>query len=197
MGRDFAAPAFKGGASKHREWLQRLDKRANESKDQFAQHFRTKYPSEDMPVWIAVELLDFGPLSHLISGMKNNDLYKIGKSFGGLRPDTLKSWARSLAFARNICAHHSRLWNKPLVNQPSINGAGLPADLHHLKNVPNAGKRLYSIASVSRVMLQSANPRTAWKDRFVAHIATFPNSPRLTLRSAGFPDDWLLQGLWK
>jgi abortive infection bacteriophage resistance protein len=197
LGRDFALPTFKGGPSKHREWLQRLDKRANESRDQFAQHFRTKYPSEDMPVWIAVELLDFGPLSHLVSGLRNHDLSRIGADFGGLRPRFVKSWARSLAFTRNVCAHHSRLWNKPLVNQPALIGSDVPHPLQHIQELPQAGKRLYSIASVACLMLQYANPRTAWRERFVSHVETFPISPRLNLASAGFPEDWREQDLWR
>lgn len=197
LGRDFAVPNHRGGPSLHREWLQRLDERANASRDQFAQHFRTKYPSEDMPVWIAVELLDFGPLSHLIGGMKNTDLSRIGASFGGLKPSFVKSWARSLSFTRNVCAHHSRLWNKPLVNQPALAGPHIPEDLKHIQELDDAGTRLYSIASVAQAMLRVANPRTSWKTRFVTHIETFPNTPRLSLSAAGFPSDWRKEPLWK
>jgi abortive infection bacteriophage resistance protein len=196
LGRDFGQPSYRGGPTLHRKWLQRLDEDANNSKDQFAQHFRTKYPSEDMPVWIAVELLNFGPLSHLISGMRNVDLVKIGGSFEGLKPTFVKSWARSLAFTRNVCAHHSRLWNKPLVNQPALSGPHITPDLHHIVALPDAGKKLYTIAAVAQVMLRSANPRTSWKDRFISHIATFPESPRISLESAGFPEQWKEQPLW-
>lgn len=197
LGRNFAQQKYRGGTTKHREWLTRLDKKANESKDRFAEHFRTKYPSENMPVWIAVELLDFGPLSHLISGMTNQDLAHIGRGYGGIKPDLLKSWARSLAFTRNVCAHHSRLWNKPLVNQPALAGNAVPADLRHIQHTLGAGKRLYSIASVARYMLRVANPRTSWKERFVNHIETFPETPRLRLSTAGFPPDWQMENLWK
>lgn len=189
LGRNFSKPRQTGGPSKHREWLQRLDKRANESKDQFAAHFRTKYPNDDMPVWVAVELLDFGPLSHLIGGMDNKDLALIGRSYGGIKPHLLKSWAHSLAFTRNVCAHHSRLWNKPLVNQPGLDST-IPQELTHVAGLPDSGKRLCSIASIARYMLQYANPRTKWRDRFATHVETFPASPRLTISSAGFPEDW-------
>lgn len=194
---DFARPRFPGGPSKHREWLQRLDRRANESKDQFAKHFRTKYPNDDMPVWVAVELLDFGPLSHLVHGMTNQDLMMIGRGYGNIKPNYLRSWAHSLSFTRNVCAHHSRLWNKPLINQPTIAGRNLPQQLMHLQRSTDSNKRLYSIASIARLMLQSANPRTSWKERFVSHIETFPTSRRLTIASAGFPTDWREQDLWK
>lgn len=196
FGQSFSQTRRNGGATKHREWVQRLDKRALESKDQFAEHFRTKYPSEDMPVWIAVELLDFGPLSHLIAGMTNRDLAGVGRDYGGIKPNYLKSWARSLAFTRNVCAHHSRLWNKPLVNQPKV-GADLPAELLHLNDDPHSSKRVYSVACVAQYMLKFANPRTSWRKRFVDHILTFPNSERVSLRSAGFPQDWQHNNLWK
>ncbi|MDE1132351.1 MAG: Abi family protein [Ascidiaceihabitans sp.] len=197
LGQGFAKPKYRGGPTKHREWVQRLDKKALKSGDQFAVHFRTKYPSEDMPVWIAVELLDFGPLSHLIGGMSNSDLSLVGQDYGGLKPDIIKSWARSLAFTRNVCAHHSRLWNKPLVNQPALMGKALPRELVHIQRLADGGKRLYSIAAVAQYLLQVANPRTSWKSRFVSHIRTFPASPRFSLRSAGFPEGWERNDLWK
>lgn len=197
LGRDFGKPVRHGGVTKHRDWLQRLDKRARESKDQFAAHFRTKYPNDDMPIWMAVELLDFGPLSHLISGLQNSDLAKIGSHYGGVNPLRLKSWARSMAFTRNVCAHHSRLWNKPLVNQPALSGRAIPVDLQHLQAHPDSVRRLYSIACIARFMLQFANPRTSWKERFVEHIHTFPVTDQINLSAAGFPRDWQNESLWR
>lgn len=197
LGRDFSQPRHRGGPSKHREWLQRLDRRASESKDQFAEHFRTKYPSQDMPVWMGVELLNFGPLSHLLSGIRNSDIAEIGRNYGGIKPYQLKSWARSLACTRNVRAHHSRLWNKPLVNQPSVVGSNVPAEFKDIEGREDAGKRLYLIACVARYLLRVANLRTFWKDRFVAHMQTFPKTDRLSLSSAGFPESWQNEDIWK
>jgi hypothetical protein len=45
-----SGPKYLNGPTLHREWLGRLDKKARDSKDQFAEHFRTKYPNDDMPV---------------------------------------------------------------------------------------------------------------------------------------------------
>jgi len=38
----------------------------------------------------------------------------------------MKSWFRTLAFVRNVTvtAHHSRLWNKNLVDQPKLSKTG-------------------------------------------------------------------------
>ena len=193
LDRGFAKPRWRGGAPKHREWLNQLDERAARSKDQFAEHFRTKYPNDDMPIWIAVELLDFGPLSHLLNGMKFADRQRIGSNYKGIHANLLGSWSHSLAYVRNICAHHGRLWNKPLVNQPALSNPPPPPELRH---VPNAS-RYYAVAAIVRFMLKTANPRTSWRDRFVAHIDTFPNSPRFSIDAAGFPANWQNEPLWR
>ncbi len=193
----------RGRATRHQEWLSRLDAKAVKSKDKFAEHFRTKYPNENMPIWVAVELLDFGPLSHLIGGMKNTDLISIGRNYGALKPPQIKSWAHALSFTRNVCAHHSRLWNKPLVNQPSLTSDNVPEMLRHVatqpahETLPSPVTRLYSVACIAKYMLGYANPRTSWRDRFVSHMDTFPETNRLNLSSAGFPPDWKAKDLWK
>ena len=33
------------------------------------------------------------------------------------------SWLRSLNYLRNVCAHHSRLWNRNIVDQPRLPGS--------------------------------------------------------------------------
>ena len=103
---------------KHELWLQQLDAKVKQSKESFVEHFRLKYPSSDIPIWIAVELLDFGSLSIFLSGMRSVDQYQIASQYGIPRPDLLVSWVRTLSFVRNVCAHHARLWNKLLVIQP-------------------------------------------------------------------------------
>jgi abortive infection bacteriophage resistance protein len=194
----FQKPQRPNGPTRHREWLQRLDGRFLDSKDKFAEHFRNKYPGDDMPVWIAVELLDFGPLSHLISGMTFNDRTQIGKNYGGIDPKHVQTWAQSLSFVRNVCAHHSRLWNKPLINQPSLDGmTETPPELEHIKAAPGGATRLYAICCIVQFMLRYANPRTSWRSRLLNHMDSFPASERLDLNAAGFPEDWRGHDLWR
>lgn len=33
------------------------------------------------------------------------------------------TWLRSLNYLRNVCAHHSRLWNRNIVDQPKLPSA--------------------------------------------------------------------------
>ncbi len=178
------------------EWLEKLDDKARTSKEEFAEHFRTKYNQSHMPIWIAVELLDFGPLSHLLSGMKNTDLMKISMSYNLPNPVVLKGWIKSLSFVRNVCAHHSRIWNKALVNQPPMPHAGKIPQIDHIATSPYQSKRIYAALCVLRYLLKSANPRTKWHERLKAVAAAFPASPHISLKTAGFPDNWDALDLW-
>lgn len=184
--------------SRYQEWLQKLDEKAAYSKEEFAEHFRTKYAGEFMPIWIAVELLDFSPLSISLSQLKHAEQQKISASYGNISFRLIQSWIQALCNVRNICAHHARLWNKPLVNQPAIPRAGEAPSLDHLGGTPDTNKRIYAALAVMRLLLKEINPRTKWAERLKKHVGTFPHeAPNISLSDAGFPDNWDELPLWK
>ncbi len=98
--------------SRFQTFISRFDRMAATAKDDFADHFRKKY-SDPMPLWVAVELWDFGMLSVFISGLKYRDQKAIADRYGLPRPQLLPTWVRALSYVRTICAHHTRLWNLP------------------------------------------------------------------------------------
>lgn len=183
--------------SRYEIWLEKIDKRAATSKEEYAAHFRSKYNGTPMPIWVAVELLDFGPLSHFLSGMKYRDLKKVSESYGGIPQHLIKSWVRSLCGVRNVCAHHSRLWNRPLIDQPILPKVGQIPELDHLLETAASNRRLYAALATMRYLLQRVNPRTKWAKRLSDHISTFPESPHINIASTGFPDQWRELDLWK
>lgn len=182
--------------SMYSDWINKLNDKEANSKEEFAVHFRSKYPGEQMPVWIAVELLDFGPLSIFLSGMRYGDLQRISASYGVPSPHLVKSWIRSLAAIRNVCAHHSRLWNKPLIDQPALPRAGEIPTLDHIALAPDSNRRLYAALAIVRLLLKRINPRTKWADRLQSHMATFPDAPNVKIADLGFPADWQKLPLW-
>ncbi|MEG9533975.1 Abi family protein [Mannheimia indoligenes] len=58
-----------------------------------------------------IEMLTWGELSHLYSGLLEKYQKPIAQHFGVQAP-ILESWLKVLNDVRNICAHHSRLWNR-------------------------------------------------------------------------------------
>jgi abortive infection bacteriophage resistance protein len=195
--KNFVTKHPRTGRVAHTEWLQRLDEKAVTSKEEFAVHFREKYPTSHMPIWVAVELLDYGPLSHFLTGMRRPDQQAIALTCDVPKPDLLTTWIRSLSVVRNVCAHHARLWNRPLVDQPKMPAAGAIPLLDHLASSPHGNRRLYAACAIARYLLLSVNPRTKWPERLKVHIGTFPENPYFSIRSMGFPDDWKDLDLWK
>lgn len=179
----------------HQEWLERLDRANHRSQEDFAKHYATKY-SSPLPVWVAIELWDFGMLSHFLSGMRESDLDTIAQKYGLPRRDLLTSWVRSINFVRNICAHHCRLWNRSMVDQPKIPPLGAIPCLDHVVTDTYAQERLYGVASAMRYLLRKVNPTTTWGERLGLLLDTFPLGSGVSTRHMGFPSGWQAETLW-
>jgi abortive infection bacteriophage resistance protein len=91
-------------------------RRAQES---YSRHYPLTYDNPPyMPSWAMLEELTLGELSHLYKGLaKDVDKKAIAKSLNVAAP-LLESWLHTLTTIRNICAHHSRLWNRELGIKP-------------------------------------------------------------------------------
>lgn len=189
----FTAPDPRTRQSKHDEWLSRLDTSVGRSKEEFVRHFQAKYTSE-LPIWIAIELWDFGLLSYFVSGMALGDRDRLAAQMGLPRSSLLTSWVRAINDLRNVCAHHGRLWNRVFVSTPSLPRIGEIGTLDHLRNIQ--ATKLYAVAAVLRQLLLATNPASQWHERFKAHFLTFPQSPLLDVSSTGFPPAWERLGLW-
>lgn len=182
--------------SRHQKWLRLHDEAFARSKEEFAKHFKSKYASEHPPIWIAAELWDFGGMSFLYSGMRKNGQLAVAQFFGVPSFQIMESWLHTLNVARNICAHHSRFWNKPTPVQPKWPTPAECPDLGHIATNIHALTRVYAIACMCAHFLKTINPNSSWLKRFKALAATFPSSSILVIKSAGFPQDWDKANLW-
>ena len=108
----------------------------------------------------------------------------------------MESWIRAINVTRNICPHHARLWNRPIVIQPKWPTAAAVPLLAHLTGNTHAQTRVYGIAAICAYLLRSINPSSGWRTRFADHIATFPHSTIINLAAAGFINGWNTQPLW-
>jgi abortive infection bacteriophage resistance protein len=182
--------------SEHEDFLEITSKKYKKSKEEFVKHHFRKY-RDPMPIWSACEVWDFGNLSVLLSGLKYKDKEVIGSYYDVKRPELFITWVRTLAFVRNVCAHHSRLWNKPLAAQPRPPRVGDVPLLDHLALPTEGLDRLYAAAAIARLFQLRINPSSSWGARFVQHMATFPKAPAISLEQAGFPEGWTELPLWK
>ena len=181
--------------SKHEEWLESLDGKFQRTKEPFIEHFKMRYRNEHPPIWIAAELWDFGMLSRFFGGMTFSDRDSIAAKYELPSAQILGTWIRKLNDIRNLCAHHSRLWNRNLSHRrPKWPRVGTVPNLDHVQ--PASLNRLYASVVMLAWLLKTINPSTSWRNRLINHVETLPDNPCVTLASAGFPEDWTQQRLW-
>lgn len=184
------------GATEHEKWLARYRRLEVQSKEDFVGPFLKNHPHAEFPIWMAIEFWDFGALSFFLSGMKVPDRSQLASAVGVSREQLLVSWVRAMNSVRNTCAHHSRLWNRALADNPSPPRVGDHPFLDHLANDTNAQTRLYAVAAALQFMLRTIHPTSSWAGRLKQHCSTFPQSPHIQLRQAGFPPGWEGLPLW-
>jgi abortive infection bacteriophage resistance protein len=165
----------------------------------FIKHYINKYDSpKNPPSWMSIELLTVGELSRIYNGLaKNSDKQKIADFFG-LHRNTFKSWLHSLTYVRNICAHHSRLWNREFAIRPEILKKPKFPWIDSIYN--NNGRIFYFLCTV-QYLLNRANPQNSLRIKLNTLFNKYPTVP---IRFIGLPSDkdgkiadWDSQPIWK
>lgn len=182
--------------TRHGDWLKSQDSNFLRSKEDFAKHFRSKYHG-DPPVWIASEVWDWGMLSHFYDGLRIKDKDAIAALYGDVTGREMATWIRALNDLRNICAHHSRFWNRGLVVTLRMPPVGNAPELDHFRADVHSTSRAYGVLAVMVFMLKSLYPATTWHRRVVDHVLDAPRNPIIGPVSAGFPVNWEQQGIWQ
>ncbi len=100
--------------------IRKLREENRRSDEEFIKVFKRKYNDPLPPACIILEISSFGNLSSIYSNLNpGHDKRDIAKYFG-VDDSTFTSWLHSFAYVRNICAHHSRLWNKRMGISPQV-----------------------------------------------------------------------------
>lgn len=162
------------------------------SHEEFIRCYRSKYFSEvNLPLWMVVEFMSFG---ELVTLYRNQDLsfkQHISHQFQ-LFPMVLDSWLLTLNYIRNACAHHARLWNRPLPLPVK-----LPARKHDARWYPPfsvSNNSIYTVITLIQYLLEYIVPTNRWKQSIQELLLSYSIIP---LRAMGFPEDWQNTPLWK
>jgi abortive infection bacteriophage resistance protein len=184
------------GETQHGKWLAKLDKAYLLSSEEFVKHFRFRYPSDFPPIWVAIEMCDFGAIAKMLEGMKYNDRVALARRYSLPRPELLVAFIKNINSIRNLCAHHSRLWNRSPEFRIALPMRGEIPLLTHLIDDVNANSRLYATAAALQFILRRVNPSTAWAQRLKKAMTTLPTVNGITAAKAGFPAGWENLALW-
>ena len=94
-----------------------LENECSMKKDTFIKYYCEKYSEPKLPpFWMIAEVLSMGSLSKVLTNINRKDVKIIAKSISEeyYFAPVIENWIHVLASIRNICAHHSRLWNREL-----------------------------------------------------------------------------------
>lgn len=187
------AASLPGIDSKDRDWLLgSIQRERGRSKEPFVRHFQSKYGNNhgDLPIWMAIEIMPFGAVLTMYRGCPKQIRKALAKPLA-IEDTVLESWLLTLNTVRNICAHHSRLWNRVLGVKPKIPVKRNDARWHTPVTVGN--ERVFGAMTICKHLLDRIAPRSQWPQRVHELIIESPDIP---LREMGFPDDWEKCPIW-
>lgn len=161
------------------------DPKDSRKRDVHIAHYYGKYCDPYMPAcWMIFESISFGTISRMYKNLAYQHRKLIASPFS-VSETVLSSWLHSISYVRNVCAHHSRLWNREFRITP-VSAKAYKADL-----TPNT--RLYAQLVVMQVLLKVIAPGNHWADRLKALLDEHPNIPLVNM---GIPAGWSSRPIW-
>ena len=175
----------------HTQQSQKLETEARKSQETFLQHHYQKYDETLPPLWAVVEMMTLGQLSKWYGNLRHGaDRNAVAHHFD-MDETNLTSFLHHLSIIRNLCAHHSRLWNREFTftfRLPSHRPAALAASLN-----PQDGRRLYNTLAVLAWLLDRISPQHHWKQRLKTLLVQHAIDPQ----RMGFPAGWERMDIWQ
>ena len=173
-------------------WLSKYRGLVARSKEDFVRHYHDNH-GDELPIWVAVEVLDFGAISQLFSMLNVKDQRAIANRYGVSDWKVFKSWLFSLSYLRNLVAHHSRLWNRNITTKPMLPKRGEVAWCDSFIGNEDTRFKPFLLLAITRMLVKSICPNTQWHTRLAGHLGRFPqqhSSRKLDLSGMGVTEDW-------
>ena len=138
------------------------------------------------PSWVIIENLSFGTCTNIFRNIKTLGDKKAICEIFQYHPTAIESWIYALRYVRNICAHHSRLWNRWFVVSPKMSylfGSDFKKE-----------KTFYAQAIIIEKLSQSIEPKLKWKNELYELLKSCRNVP---ITQMGFSSNWQAEELWR
>lgn len=176
---------------KHQKFLEEVRAEALRSKERFVEHFKATYDEfPDLPIWAMAETMTFGQMLTLFKMSERRIQSSVARRYEIAGP-VLLSWLQTLNYVRNICAHHSRLWNRELALKPMIPDPRNAPRWHTPGAVPN--NRVFVVLTLLQDLLRTIAPQSRWRFRL---FETFERFPGIPLAQMGMNPSWQSQTIW-
>ena len=108
----FQNPTIFKSPVEHAKTIANIGKEYNRSDEEFVRAFKNKYTDPLPPSWMILEITSFGSLSRLYQNLLPSKEKREIAHYFGLADSVFETWLHSIVYLRNVCAHHTRLWNR-------------------------------------------------------------------------------------
>ncbi len=164
------------------------------SEEFIIKHFEN-HPNEHPESWKAFEVLTLGTLSKLYQNIQHQlpEKNQIAKDFGLNNQKYLASWLLTITVIRNIIAHHSRLWNRVIINKYDWPRQSIKPLLSYVPD-NHQRRKIFPILSAIIYMINEISPGNHIKDELVS---LFADNPTIQLVRMGFPQNWSNEPIWQ
>ncbi len=171
---------------------ERLQKEVDRSTETFIKHYKEKYTHPvEPPCWMSLEVSSLGLLSLIFRNLKKgSEKHAIARYYGLTRVDILENWIHAFSNLRNICAHHSRLWNRRLTTLIKL--PTHPTNLF-ITNLDILPYKIYAALCCTKYVLDKISPGHTFTKRLVDLMSTCPLAQE---KEMGFPEDWKKEPFW-
>jgi len=179
----------------HCKVLEDLQKEFDRSQEDFIKDHKQHHPGQPAEAWKILEVASMGTLSKFYKNLKITLPEKsvISNEMGINSPHIFSGWLESIAFIRNVIAHHSRLWSRTMVKRPSMH-LNNPAGLWFTQPLKQGQiDKPFSTISCMTYLCNILNHKQNIRSKIVGLVQTHPNVPIYKL---GFFNNWHSEPLW-
>ncbi len=182
-------------ARNYHKWendLERLTQEVLRSDEAFIKDYLKKYQQPKLPpIWSVCEVMSLGTLSRWVSNLKPMKTRRNIASTYGLDEKVLQTFTHHLTYVRNICAHHSRLWNRQLTVTMQLPRAK-PGRLSGSFNAAET-RKIYNTLVMLAWILDIVCPGHSWRIR----LFNLMQKHEIDTTYMGFPPDFKSLEIWR
>ena len=155
---------------------------------EITKHFYAKYDYPALPPsWMVMECISMGTWVKALGKLKQAEQKRIAASFK-INHVSFVSWASSLTWIRNVCAHHGILWNRINMRPPKT-----PLPSMGYPSIVGKEKSYFATSVITYGLLKLVVTKSTWAERLKQLFTEFP---LVKIADMGFEPGWGNDPFW-
>jgi len=158
----------------------------DKKRERFIKHYYDKYQIPVLPaVWMVAEVLPLGSWSMIFANLIDRENQKLICKHFDINYKVMTSWLHALTYLRNLCVHHSKLWNRNFTLKPLV--------ANDYSQQLKKNTRFSAQAAILKIFLDIISPGSGWAKHLRILINDHPN---IDVNKMGFSEDWVSDPFW-